>query len=809
MRNTTQRVFGIFVLCVVNGLLLSAVAAHAAETLTVTRDHFEFRDSPKVAEETLIGTLRAGTEIEWTGTMSGDWFEVRGPGNQVGWIHKSGLSAPKTAPTSQQRPVAAPAETSSSRSVPTRSPSTSTLQKQITELEKDNALYKALLDEKELRVTELSGDIEELEQKLLDTAQEASDTQQMRDMQQAQVTDLEAQVVELNAALEQKETELRKTNIELAKLQTQVNRARPQENLLVYGIYGVLGLLVFLLLWVAVWYLRRNASAHKAVAPSPDRQPEHLQPAISEQPEERKEQGEAAAPAPPLSTDNVYLDDEAEDLEDVEIELSDVLPVTDLDSPGSEETLEEVEDIEIVAENDLDIIDDLDALDQIDAVAGDIDVIEEIEGIEEDDVIEDLEIVEDIDVIENIATVEEIDTIEAADILGDIGDIGDIDDIDDIDDVDELEILDAPDAAGSNSETLENVFFNAPEDVSIYEELEERDEYLDIFDEEETGNDSNVEYDSIDEYEAEPMEGAADAQAAGEESVDIGGETYEMLVEQSTQIIETDDDLEEEVLMAPKAFEDVPDAEPEDLPTLKEEIEDLSDLLEAREMELEEIHGYDDDYDDYNDHDDHDDHDDADDVIDEELDDLMADLDDGQVQGVEIEDNEELEVVEVVEELEELEVVEAIDELDDFDEIDMIEEIEEIDNDIFEAEGEAVFESATTEYPDLLEPSPLLIEPENEPAVMLSESAEENDTVTAADESADTGPIYEIELVRVGNNTEQIIEFLSKVKGLPKPPEELVRTVPTIITSDAKETDAQNFQILMQKLGATVRVVKQ
>ena len=129
MRNTTQKAIVILVLCVAGGLLLNVVPIYGDETLMVTRDHFEFRDSPQVGEETLIGTLRAGTQVQWTGTVSGDWFEVHGPGNQVGWIHKSGVSAPKSATTSQQP---------SSRATVTRAPSTSALQKQVATLEKDS-----------------------------------------------------------------------------------------------------------------------------------------------------------------------------------------------------------------------------------------------------------------------------------------------------------------------------------------------------------------------------------------------------------------------------------------------------------------------------------------------------------------------------------------------------------------------------------------------------------------------------------------------------------------------------------------------
>ena len=71
---------------------------YGQETLKITQDQFEFRDEPRVAEETLLGTLRLGTSVVWTGKTSGSWFEVKAPNGQIGWVHESGLSRPTTRP---------------------------------------------------------------------------------------------------------------------------------------------------------------------------------------------------------------------------------------------------------------------------------------------------------------------------------------------------------------------------------------------------------------------------------------------------------------------------------------------------------------------------------------------------------------------------------------------------------------------------------------------------------------------------------------------------------------------------------------
>jgi hypothetical protein len=154
-------------------------------------------------------------------------------------------------------------------------------------------------------------------------------------------------------------------------------------------------------------------------------------------------------------------------------------------------------------------------------------------------------------------------------------------------------------------------------------------------------------------------------------------------------------------------------------------------------------------------------------------------------------------------------VDEEIEELGDDleDDIEELEVIEEVEDAIFEAEGESVFESAAVEQPDFLEPSPVLIEPEYEPEEITVSSAG-RPRASFSGKPSPKEATYEIELVQVGSNPDRVIEFLSKVKGLPKSPAELIQRVPTIITRDAKETDAKNFQLLMRKLGAEVRLIQ-
>ena len=91
------------------------------------------------------------------------------------------------------------------------------------------------------------------------------------------------------------------------------------------------------------------------------------------------------------------------------------------------------------------------------------------------------------------------------------------------------------------------------------------------------------------------------------------------------------------------------------------------------------------------------------------------------------------------------------------------------------------------------EPSPQLIEPEHE-----TESAETD---------RHSGKCT-IELVQVGKNREHILHILSKIQGLAKSPEELIASTPCTLARGAEKQDAQNFQMLMQKFGAEVRVIE-
>jgi hypothetical protein len=105
--------------------------------------------------------------------------------------------------------------------------------------------------------------------------------------------------------------------------------------------------------------------------------------------------------------------------------------------------------------------------------------------------------------------------------------------------------------------------------------------------------------------------------------------------------------------------------------------------------------------------------------------------------------------------------------------------------------------------PSFLEPTPILIEPEYEPEERLLEQ----ETVDAASDERSKEPRYDIELVDAGKNSRHIIHILSKVEGLTRAPQELVEHTPCIIAYGARETDAKNFQVVMQKIRVRVRLI--
>jgi hypothetical protein len=228
--------------------------------------------------------------------------------------------------------------------------------------------------------------------------------------------------------------------------------------------------------------------------------------------------------------------------------------------------------------------------------------------------------------------------------------------------------------------------------------------------------------DSTSEVTSSSIEEGEEVEEEKGTTVEIDGEEFEMLVEQSTQIIEPEEKSYEE--QAEEA-EDIEEIE------IINDIEDIEEIIEEGEFE-----------------------------------------DVGEVEEIE----EIVELVEVVEEV-------------------------ELDKSLQDVESEELEQPST---PTLLEPSPILIEPEHEPAE--PSLGQDQELVVPPPESK--GPKYDIELVNVGKNRGRILHILSKIEGLSKSPQELVDAVPSIIVRGAKEQDAKNFQVVMQKLGSNVRLIR-
>jgi SH3-like domain-containing protein len=756
-----------FSVCVLYLYFLNVDQIDGAETLKITKDHIEFREEPKVAEENLLGTLRIGTSVEWTGNTSGDWFEVQAPNGQTGWVHKSGLSAPRSLPKIEEKPTPMPKLTSTPKpttSQPVSRAVSTELQKKISQLEK----AEAQLEEKDKRISELTGELGQLEQKLTDTAQLLDDTDQLRKMEKVKLSETQTEMDELKKTLEQKEEMLNTEKVEVIKLRDQLRSLQEQlsgagslERSLLYAVSIPLNIIGIILL-SSILYRQQKKKRKTGIKPDiSHKQKEH---GITEQPIPEQEQqveilsamgsklGEPATvmAAGPEYEPVIIKEEEIVD-EDVIIDLADVLSLEQKDQitglGKAKKSDEEAQKMEIIAE-------ELPESEAVTETSG-----EEIEEIGEVEAVEEIEEVGELEEIEAIREIGEIEEVEAAEETEEVGELEEIEAIREIGELEEIE------------EVKETGEVEEVEKIETETLAEEQEEDLGDFD-----------YDAI--YPEEVSE-----------KVEIAGEKFEMFVEQTTQIIESEEGDEEQ-------FEE--ELVPEGAIEEPEEIEEIEESYEIEEIE--EIEGM------------------------EGIEELAEDIE-------ELEETEDIEEVGDLEEFEESqagqEIVELLEDMDEFEEVTELEELEEI-QDVEEVEnieeiedigevgsGDETFEPAieqsTQEFepgeqlspPTLLEPEPVLIEPEYEPTEPLFDKIEEKvpESVPSAPE-ATKEPKYDIELINVGEKREQILHILSKIEGLTKSPQELVDSVPSVIARGAKESDAKNFQIVMKKFGSKVRLIK-
>ncbi len=787
-------VYMAMLLCVIIFTHALGTAAFGQETLKIVVDQFEFRDEPRVADETLLGTLRIDTPVQWTGKTRGNWFEVKAPNGQIGWVHISGLSTPtnwatptprptpkptpKPTPEPTATPEPEPTATSadeSSRSVarPTR-PRPDAADLSPEELQKQNEQYRHQLQEKELRISELSQNLEDLEDKLADTAQMLDDMEQR---EQRTVADMQTKIENLKQALKEKDEELLTEKVKATRQEAQLKDVDSQNTMqvLLYGLSIPLNIIFLLLLGFVVMRNKKQRREEEAQIEEliRQRQDEAAQPKRPSTGIEFHDnvtptlQGHQEAQNVPVEEEEDVVvvssatdqqtpppQDESEEEEDVEIDLADVLPVEHKE-PGAQ-----IGEAEIVSEQ----------------------TIEHLESSE----------------IEEIVDATQDEPVE-------IGEEGKMEMPEDISEEAEEYLLEEQDVEMLlDGEEVEIIADEEPEPASD-ESVSELDKH---FEEElassvATENDTDV-GEILDEGELEE-----DSAEDSPEEIEIDGETYVMMGGTGTQIIESDEDeffegtsRENRPLSDDTRTERPRASRPGD----QKEIGAIEEPSQSEEPEEEMLGAIPEEVEEFG----------ADLSEDELMEELIGDepsVEDAEAEEEELSDESEMieevleeddefleEDMEVEEELNEEELDEEEEELleeDDIseDEEDRIVNIEEAEEEIDEDEEFVNEIYGDEEPPSFFEPSPL-IAPEYD--------AEEETNESAPDDES----LYDIELLTVGDNTEQVVHILSKIRdGLTKTPQEIVESAPCVMLRGASESDAHKFQLVMEGIGSEVRLI--
>ena len=843
--------------------LLQVGVVFAQESLKITKDQLEFREEPRAAEENIVGTLRIGTVVEWTGNVSGDWFEVRAPSGQSGWVHKSGLSAPRTPPKQQAKPTptpapAAPPETPTPKPEAPRPRALATpnisaeVAKRVAQLEKANAQYKVLLEEKDKRFSDLSAEVKKLEEKLIATSQAADDTKQLQARLaelQKQVDDAVQQKDDTVVALSKEKLDAANQRKNLAALQQQAD-TRAWERLALYALNIVW---LVLLSVIGLFYIRRKRQASPeqtsdAEGVEPGAEPGELAPeqfipaelnqrlsSGSSEIEETalaqadgREAGEpalvmTASPAQTVRAKEITPEERNIELdEEVIIDLADVVPTrgAEPEIPPKKAATQRIQEIEIVTEEELptsEFGEEQEFQDAIEvpleeehetpiegeelqdiSVAPLLETGEELAEFEElTEVAEPPELVEitPVEEMEELAEVQESEAVEA------LAEVEELPDIIEATPIEDVEALAEAEELIEGAEPAELVEVTPLEEIPELAEVEELQAVV------ETAPGEEITEFAPDIIEATPIEDV-------EELIEVA-EPAELVEVTPLEEVEELGEVEElqELVEAPPLEEVEEVAEIEESQAIAEIIplEDVAEFAEVEELaevgtfegERELISAGDFDYD----------------AIYAESPAEVILEEAFEAQAVEEPLAEEFEAIEEVEEINALEEFAAAEDIgmaaavaapDALDELDDLEKAA-ARQDAQAGEGREVFAESEPGKPPaaplLLEPSQILIEPEHEPAESAAMPPLRKD-VEPPPASTPKPARYDIELVQVGEHHDQILRLLSKIEGLTKPPQELVAALPSIIARGAKQTDAQNFQMVMQKLGAEVRLIK-
>ncbi|PID57801.1 hypothetical protein CSB45_06145 [candidate division KSB3 bacterium] len=777
----------------------------AREILKITRDHFEFRNAPQASDDTFISTLRVDTPVEWTGKISGKWFEVKAPSGLVGWVHSSGLSNPKT-------PVPRPQKTIAPSSVvrrPSSSAQVSKLKASVKTLKKTNAQYEAKLKEQDRRLQESSERIGELEEKLSDADQRLNDQEQLCTLHERKADEAEQRVLVLEETIKEKDDALMSAKVETTRLHNELQNIRTEHSALLSPerLLLLLSLFVNALGFIFFLAMRKRPAAGKGAAPMLIREDVKHSDQETEDTDRREEVISGKDEGLELDSQGHALenDDQMKELDvvmtsshaegrisedagsdEVEIDLGDVLPaasagVTTVHTGSSdndnsyakldplpavpeerEQGLVHEESVEEIISQHTDgesILDDEPLI-----VGGSLLDEDRLECSEESEHVE--ELLEDSD-----ETLEEIEKLvqEDPELVEGFGDDAELPE----------EGLQAVEISGESFEQLPKsetqLIESEEEDEGLFEDLPEN------FHLEEDGpGEEHVEEKCEDEDEDElvlEIPGIVD-----EEEYEHGMGGFETVSETDLAEFEAEKLPDDYSWDADDVTADVAEEVP-DIDGFQEETHE-SASINADDPQLEEFT--------------------------DNLGEAASQSVEVMVAG-EVDDEEPYDFSETLEmDLEAFKVEETVP-VDDQDHAiskalhDDREEIniEKDDLDIFseleklpESDAEDVSAALLDQdAPSFLEPSPFLIEPEHEP---------EEPSVPVERDAREQG--YAIELQDAGHNKEHVIHVLSKVNGLLAGPEELVESVPCIIAKGAGKSDAENFRVIMEKLGAKIRL---
>ncbi len=785
MRKTIRATLLVGLFIVGLSVLLPTGSVLSQETLTITRDQFEFRDAPQVGEDTLIGTLRLGTPVEWTGKTSGHWFEIKAPNGQTGWVHGSGLSRPTTRIEPTRAPTPKPSRAATSRST-TSAPGNASLKK----LKKANEQYKAQLQEKDRRITELSDELGALEGKLTDVAQMVDDHKQLLKLEEIKGTEAQNEIAALQETLKQKDEDALAQKVEMTKLQNQLKDFQSRQNGFSWErillIISLLFNLLALLLLLDLFKTRRRFKTHLEHDATHG---DTLQPIRANAPAENQQQETIAAPPdvvpiqishetdPHLDELDVIMDASEKDSaphtppeetssyveEDVVIDLEDVLPATqeipepspsvEIEKPDKtispeESEQQELDDVIIVEEP----IQQLEASEQLQddlpkppTAAATAPLLISSPAKPEPSRSDD-EIVQTI--VEEAELAVELEP-EEAEIPAELQ-------VEETAEPEQYILSEEPETAIE----LEPEKPDLSTETSLGEMVEREPEALEESESMETLLKDTPELDQqatldeiLDDGDLEDLETTPTEEAY--QAIKVGGDTFEVLPKRNTQLIESEDELPNDALseMSKITSENLAGDDDEEVfmmnPGIIEDVESVEEAAFPGE------------------------------AFESDVDQAVRNFEPGtdiastpiEMDIPETSQNEDL--------LKEKELGAEIIQKEDLDE-----------------------ETSRTKRtaPSLFEPSPIVIEPENVPEEQLE--------TPELEPQQSTEPKYDIELVKVGKNPDYILHILSKIEGLTKSPQALVENAPCIIAKGAGRTDAENFQLVMKKFGSDVRLIE-